>query len=145
VIIIAALVTIHRVARSVSYGTRPSDLELGADNCTYQSPIRVNHDDRRFGPGIYELALCHGVLGVTGRHGVALPTSTVARVFYPQWWFHPSDVTVSTGESKALFRGAHLPSILLQYRREGERHTLEIVPSELAVLVERLAEAGFSS
>ena len=140
---IGAPIVIHRGARSVSFGTPPGGAEV--KSIIYREPIRANHDGRLFGPGIYELVLSAGLMGIVGRHTMRLPTSALMSYFYPAWWLEPGDVTVSSGKSNVLWRGTQLPAVLISYQSGGETHALEIVPPDLPALVEHLREAGFTT
>lgn len=143
VAMVGAPITISLVARAVSYGKRPAKVEDTAP--LYRGPVRVNHDTRRFGPSIYELDVWPGTIGITWSRGLFSPMYAIARLFYPQWWFNIGDAEMSTSKSKVLWRAASAESVVVHYRRGGEEHSLEIVPEGLAVLVERLDQAGFTT
>lgn len=139
VALVGAPITIALVARAVSYGKRPSSVEGIAP--LYGKPVRVNHDTRRFGPSLYELDIWPGTIGITCRRD--LIARFLARLFYPQWWFNIGDVEMSRGRSKVLWRAASTESVVIRYRRDGDEHSLEVVPEEIAVVVEHLDLAGF--
>jgi hypothetical protein len=143
VAMVGAPITIALVSRAVSYGKRPSKVEGTA--LLYDRPVRVNHDTRRFGPSIYELDVWPGTLGITWCRNLFSPMYTMARLFYPQWWFNISEAEISTSKSKVLWRAVSAESIVIRYRRDGKEHSIEVVPEEIAILLERLDQAGFNT
>ena len=138
---VGAATIIVLVARAVSYGERPGRVEGSIP--LYGRPVRVNHDDRRFGPSLYELDVWPGTLGISCSHHLLTPV--LARLFYPHWWFNIGDAEMSTSKSKVLWQRAPAESIVIRYRRDGKEHSIEVVPEEITVLLERLGQAGFST
>jgi hypothetical protein len=141
--IIGAPIAIRRGARAASFGRPPQGMDRGDASSVVRHSARINRDGRRFGPGIYEVIFWDGTLGVSIRRDIGAPTSAMGTYFYPAWWFRPSDVTVSMGTTRVLWHTRSEQAVHLHYQQRGERHVIEVVPSDRDAFIQGLQAAGF--